>query len=232
MDICANNIILSERELLGVNLRALVSEILDRLMEVSKDRSTGQAFSSSVSMADAEDITLSLKGDDNAYRRIIEKYQQQISRIMWKFSRDHRTHEELVQDVFVEAYLSLRTYKSKAPLENWLSRIATRVGYAYWKQNKNKRTVEQIRLEQWDQMAQRASDSTDPTAAVELLDKLLEQLPPRDRLVITLRYLQECSVKETARRTGWTTAMVKVQSFRAKKKLKKLFPGYGEEIEL
>ena len=37
------------------------------------------------------------------------------------------------------------------------------------------------------------------------------------------RYLEECDVAETARRTGWTKSMVKVQTWRARKKLEKLF---------
>ena len=47
-------------------------------------------------------------------------------------------------------------------------------------------------------------------------------MPPRDRLVLTLRYLDQCDVAETARRTGWTRTMVKVQTLRARNKLRKL----------
>jgi len=83
---------------------------------------------------DLEDIRQSRDGDSEAYRRLIERYQRQIGQILWRFSRDRRIHEELVQDVFVEAYLSLDRYHGKAPFVHWLSRIATRVGYGYWKQ--------------------------------------------------------------------------------------------------
>ena len=60
-------------------------------------------------------------GDPEAYRRLIERHQDHVARILWRFSRDRRTHEELVQDVFVEAYLSLGNYRGKAPFEHWLS---------------------------------------------------------------------------------------------------------------
>jgi len=52
---------------------------------------------------DLEDIRQSRQGDPEAYRRLIERYQRQIGQILWRFSRDRRIHEELVQDVFVEA---------------------------------------------------------------------------------------------------------------------------------
>jgi RNA polymerase sigma-70 factor (ECF subfamily) len=232
MDIYANNTILvSQEQQLLARLQALISEIADRLMEVSKDKPSIEAASSPVSITDAEDIGLSLNGDGNAYKRIIERYQDHVSRIMWKFSRNERTHEELVQDVFVQAYLSLSSFKSKSPLANWLARIATRVGYTYWKQNKSKHKGERFSLEDWDKIADTSVD-TGPSEAAELLHRLLKKLGVRDRLVITLRYLQQCSVAETVERTGWSPTMVKVQSFRAKNKLKKLFQKYGKDIEL
>jgi RNA polymerase sigma-70 factor (ECF subfamily) len=170
-----------------------------------------------------EDIRRSRNGDSDAYRRLIERHQEHVGHIMWRFSRDIRVHEELVQDVFVEAYMSLKTYRAMAPFANWLARIATRVGYRYWKQRERLHETETFRLEQWDRPAETADASLDATGAGELLHKLMAQLPPRDRLVLTLRYLDQCNVAETAQRTGWTRTMVKVQTLRARKKLKKLF---------
>ena len=63
----------------------------------------------------------------------------------------------------------------------------------------------------------------DPNEVAEMLHRLLKKLPPRDRLVLTLRYLQQNSIFETAELTGWTVAMVKVQTWRAKNKFKKLY---------
>ena len=60
----------------------------------------------------------------------------------------------------------------------------------------------------------------------EILYRLLEQLPPRDRLVLTLRFLEEKNVEQTAEWTGWSQAMVKVQTLRARRKLKRLFDRY------
>ena len=172
--------------------------------------------------AEFEDVRQSRQGDSDAYRRLIERHQEHVSGILWRFSRDRIVHEELVQDVFVEAYMSLRSYRGTAPFEHWLSRIATRVGYRYWKQAARRRETENFTIEEWDQVAEGSQEQMDPSEAASLVHRLLAQLPPRDRLVLTLRYLEECDVAETARRMGWTQGMVKVQALRAKKKLEKL----------
>jgi len=173
--------------------------------------------------SDLRDVRRCLSGDGEAYRRLVARHQQRISGIMWRFSRDPDTHEDLVQDVFVEAYQSLGTYGARAPFSHWLARIATRVGYRHWKRERREGTIETVPLSEWDAVLEQPADDVGPAEAAELLHGLLAQLPPRDRLVLTLRYVEEHSVARTAELTGWSKAMVKVQAWRARSKLRKLF---------
>jgi RNA polymerase sigma-70 factor, ECF subfamily len=181
---------------------------------------------------DSEDIRLARDGDSEAYRRIVERYQNHVAKILWRFSRDRSVHEELVQDVFVEAYLSLQGYRGKAPFEHWLARISTRVGYRHWKEKARQKATEPFSIEEWDGVADDdgSAEKLDPEQAATMLHEVLEQLPPRDRLVLVLRYLEGCDVAETARRTGWTRAMVKVQALRARSKLKRLLERRETEL--
>lgn len=178
---------------------------------------------------DGTDIQASLGGDSEAYRRLVERYQGQVSKLLWRFSRDRQVHEELVQDVFVEAYLSLKGFKGASPFSHWLSRIATRVGYHYWRQTARQPDTGGLSQEELERFADDEIDRIEGDDAAVLLHRVLAQLPPRDRLVLTLRYLEECDVAETARRIGWTQTMVKVQTLRAKKKLEKLLAPYDKE---
>lgn len=214
-----------------VSLRAerLFVELIYSLMDSEFVAEDHQKTNASIA-AELEDVRLSRQGDSDAYTRLIKQHQPHVSRILWRFSRDRLVHEELVQDVFVEAYLSLGGYREKAPFGHWLSRIATRIGYRYWKQIARRHETESFSLAEWDQLPDKSPDEMDPGRAAEMLHRLLAQLRPRDRLVLTLRYLEGCDVNETARRTGWTRSMVKVQSLRARKRLEKLFAQAGKEL--
>lgn len=175
---------------------------------------------SSIRFSDLEDIQDAQNGDSDAFRRLVERYQAHLSRLLWRFTRDSNDHEELIQESFVQAYKSLHTYRAQAPFEHWLARIATRVGYRFWKQQQRHT---HISLQDSDQQnITDGQDSMNPGQAAELVHALLAKLPPRDRLVLTLRYLEQYSVEQTAQQTGWSISLVKVQSFRAKQKLKKL----------
>jgi len=181
--------------------------------------------------ADLEDVRRTGAGDPEAYRRLVERHQDHVARILWRFDRDRRVHEELVQDVFVEAYLSLGRYRGTGPFEHWLTRIATRVGYRYWKEKARRRQVAPLDMREWDLAADgdNVAETLEPDQAAALLHRVFEHLAPRDRLVLTLRYMDQCDVAETARRTGWTKTMVKVQTMRARQRLRKLLEYRGME---
>jgi RNA polymerase sigma-70 factor (ECF subfamily) len=182
---------------------------------------------------DLDDIERTRGGDPEAYRRLIERHQDYVARLLWRFSRDRQVHEELVQDVFVEAYLSLRGYNGEAPLAHWLARIATRVGYRYWKEKARRKRMEPFNVARWNEaVGDGQVAALEPDDAGALLHQVLAQMSPRDRLVLTLRYLEQCDVVETARRTGWTKTMVKVQTLRARNRLRRLIEQSGTELVL
>jgi len=179
--------------------------------------------------ADMQDIRRCQHGDAEAYRRLVERHQQQVSAIMWRFSRDPDTHQDLVQDAFVEAYQNLHTYRGDAPFAHWLARIATRVGFRHWNRQKRERAIRTVPLEEWHQIAEPDIEEMPAQEAAQLVHQLLALLPPRDRLVLTLRYLDGHNVEETAHLTGWSQSMVKVQTWRARKKLRKLLEKARQE---
>lgn len=179
--------------------------------------------------ADWPDVRATLDGDGEAYARLVRRYQGEMGVYLWRFTRDRGQWEELVHEVFVEAYRSLRGYRGEAPLVHWLRKIATRAGYRWWKQRARQRAEQTVELHDWDLVA--AADDRQSTAAeaATLVHALLARLSARDRLVLTLLYLEECSVAEASRLSGWSQTMVKVQAHRARQRLKKLLESRGSE---
>ena len=70
-------------------------------------------------------------------------------------------------------------------------------------------------------MAQPESAGENADAARQLVERLLAQLSPAARLVITLLEIEERSVKEIAELTGWSVTLVKVRAFRARAEMRK-----------
>ena len=178
------------------------------------------------------DVRDALEGDQEAYRKIVDRFTPVIARQMQRFSRDRRVQEELVHDVFVEAFVSLSSFRQASPLEHWLRKIAVRVGYRYWKDQGREKDRRELLVLHGLLDNDTSSDGSNASDAADELHFLLSKLAPRDRLVLTLLYWDECTVTEAAALSGWTTALVKVQAHRARKRLRKLLEerGYDDNI--
>lgn len=170
-------------------------------------------------------VNAALAGDEGAYMAIVEAHQPMVARLMWRFTTDSLKLEELVHDTFVQAYFSLGKYRGTGPLGGWIRTIGVRVGYRHWKEKAREKNRDELN----DQIARDPgvihaleADPEPASAAHQALHAALGQLPPRDRLVLTLLYWERCSTEEAAKLTGWSGSMVRVQAFRARKKLKKL----------
>ena len=176
-------------------------------------------LSTQVTHEDRADIRDCQQGDEQAYARIVKRYEVLIARQMWRFTRDPQILEELVQEVFVETYTSLSSFKGTAPFEHWLRKIATRVGYRFWK-HKARDTERREKLETHKHETIQAASNTTPSEAAEYLFSLLATLPSQERMILTLLYFEGWDTQEIADHMGWSRSLVKVRAFRARKKLK------------
>jgi RNA polymerase sigma-70 factor, ECF subfamily len=164
---------------------------------------------------DRQDVAASCHGDEDAFARLVRRHTPAVAGLLWRFTREPHRREELVQEVFVEAFLGLRRYRGDAPFEHWLRRIATRVGYRFWK--RRDRAPVWVSLDDFDIAAPEAEE--DAATAGAVVHVLLGRLPPKERLVLTLMYFEDCTTKDIARRMGWTQAMVKMRAYRARRRL-------------
>ena len=180
---------------------------------------------------DSEIVHQVLTGNVNAFEHLLKKYQNYVLGIVKK----HMPYDQVkdaTQDVFIRAYQSLRTFKGDSSFEQWLSTIAVRTCYDFWRKRYKSREVLMSSLSEkhlgWledaisDKSAQSFRERGLQREAREILDWALDRLSAEDRMVLELVYLEGHSMKEAAGLLGWSTANVRVRSFRCRKKLHKL----------
>jgi RNA polymerase sigma-70 factor, ECF subfamily len=193
-----------------------------------RENLTCASMKGTVTDQDRDDISASVAGDEQAYARLVQRYEGRVASWMWRFTRDRAVLAELTQEVFVEAYFSLDGFKGRSAFPTWLQTIATRVGYHYWRKEKREREQRRALGEQW---ALAEEKDLSPSEAGQRLFALLAELPAKDRLVLTLHYFDECGAREIAERMGWSVGLVKVRLFRARQKLRALFQQSASDLE-
>ena len=165
-----------------------------------------------------------------AARQLVEHLYPLVSRIVRSHLPRRVAEEDLTQDIFLKMFTRLEQYQGNVPFPHWVSRIAVTT------------CIDQLRAQKrrpefrWADLSENEAEVLsnvmtderdvlpgDALAARELVQKLLAQLKPDDRLVIQLLDLEQKTIAEISLLTGWNQTLVKVRAFRARRKLQKLF---------
>jgi len=181
--------------------------------------------------SDAEIVRRVIEGEINAFESLLLRYKDHVLEVVKKHV-PYNEVEETAHDVFVRAYQSLSTFKGRSSFKQWLSAIAVRTCYDFWRKRYRSREVPMSSLteehQEWlervvsNRSGQSFDDKASQREARELLDWALDRLSPGDRMVLELVYLEGLSGREAADLLGWTVANVKVRSLRARRRLHNL----------
>ena len=88
-------------------------------------------------MSEGQLIEKILSDDKEAFRLLMERYQQQVFRVAIGFVHSRQDAEDITQEVFIRVYRSLSSFKEKSLFSTWLYRITLNTSINYL--NKNKR---------------------------------------------------------------------------------------------
>jgi RNA polymerase sigma-70 factor, ECF subfamily len=178
--------------------------------------------------SEAELIAAVLKGDAASFEPLVEKYSPRVFATARRYARRESEVEDIVQEVWLKAFQKLGSFRGDAPFEHWLMRLAVRTCYDFLRGHQRNREAvfsdltapEEDWLEHFMSGSETASEESE--AARLLVQRVLEELSPPARLVITLLEIEDRSVKEIAQLTGWSVPLVKVRAFRARAEMRKL----------
>lgn len=168
------------------------------------------------------------ENDPEAAQELVRELFPLVMRIVRGHLPRRMDAEDLAQIVFVKVFQKMDQYHGDAPFPHWVSRIAVNTCLNELRSEKARPELRWADLgEEQAEALERVLERSDETpvdeqvATRDLAERLMETLPPRDRLILTLLDLEERSVAETARITGSPEAVVKVRAFRARRKLRK-----------
>ena len=160
----------------------------------------------------------------------------------YRFFRERSLAEEAAQETFLKAFAQLKSFEGRGSMEGWLTRIATNTCLNMLRaaQRRPELVTADLSEDESDWLEKKASeapgeqqpDVEQQVIAADLAERLLQTLPPEDRLALTMIDGEGASVNEVAQLTGWSESKVKVRAFRARKKareaLERLLGGTGK----
>ena len=189
----------------------------------------------STGLGDNEIISKVLKGEQNAYAELVNRYQAYVFTLILRMIKSREDAEEVAQDVFVKAYRSLADFRGESKFSTWLYTIANTTSITFLR--KKKLDVHSLDNEKVFEVAD-SKDSgfranlVEQKSRVNMVNEAIALLSPDDAEIITLFYKAEQNLEEISRILRLETNTVKVRLHRARTRLKeKLEKNFSEEVK-
>ena len=166
-----------------------------------------------------------------AIQTITTRNNQRMFRAAWSVLRNHADAEEVVQEAYLKAFMSLETFTGQSQLSTWLTRIV--INTALDRQRANNRRKTDLLSQDVAMLDEyRARFALQETISPEkellqselshILKGLIAQLPDEFRSVFVLREVEGMTTRETADALDLKDATVKTRLLRARRHLRKM----------
>lgn len=158
------------------------------------------------------------EGNTNAFSHIVRRYQRMIFTIVRKIVMDPNDAEDITQEIFLKAFMSLEKFREESGFSTWLYRIAYNTAISEIRKRKLEFTAIEENLKNIpDSEISDSIDGISKEKQLEYLDAILKKLTPDNALLISLFYLNNHSMQEIGEITGLSLPNVKVKLHRIRK---------------
>ncbi len=171
---------------------------------------------------DAALVARAQQGETIAFELLVVKYQRKVAAAIRRLVRDDRITEELTQDVFVNVFLALTTYRADGDFAAWLLTIARNAAKSYLRSGQNRQ--DDRPLQEPDDAANAGSIAAAPSPEEEAMaNQLFERidaevaaLPDVQRQALLMREIDGLDYKAIAAALGQPVNTIKSHIFRAR----------------
>ena len=166
-------------------------------------------------------------GDRAAFSELVRRHQKAIYRLALRFTRDHGTAEDIVQDTFVKAYQKLDSFEERSSFKSWIFRIAINTS----KNRLRGQGTPDVDIEDVTIAVDSHVESDFEYKEIQgFIADVVQKLPDRQRIALTLRVFEDMSFQEIAQIMDCPYDTAKANFRHAVLKLKKILSARSAEF--
>ncbi|WP_026952973.1 RNA polymerase sigma factor [Algoriphagus mannitolivorans] len=189
---------------------------------------------------DSELIAQYRNGSEAAFDLLVDRYHSKVYTTIFLIVKDQKTAEDLLQDVFMKVVNTLNSdrYNEEGKFQPWITRIAHNLAVDHFRKAKRYPTILMEDGSNVFNSLQFAESSHEDRQikedTIELVKRLIEELPEAQKEVLIMRHYLEMSFQEIAEQTGVSinTALGRMRYalIHLRKKMKQLNIAYDKTI--
>ncbi len=171
-------------------------------------------------------VDMAVGGDDKAYAKLLQRYRRPVYHVILKMVRNVDDAEDLMMESFSKAFRSLHRFKKDFTFSTWLFRIATNNTIDFIRRKKiNTLSIENtytdddggsVSIDIEDKGNLNPQDEAIRVQKEQLMQEVVNMLPPKYQKLVRLRYFHELSYEEIAAEINAPLGTVKAQLHRAR----------------
>jgi RNA polymerase sigma-70 factor, ECF subfamily len=164
--------------------------------------------------------------DKEAFEELVRRHQHRVFAVAGGILRRREDVEDIAQQVFVKAFFSLKRFDQRAAFSTWLYKITVNECWDLLRKKKVRPLVYESDLS--EEQARRFSaperdgsvqDISEKLEAQQHVERLLDGIDQRDRMMLILKEVEGFAVEEIAEILNLNANTVKVRLFRARRRI-------------
>ncbi|VAW16671.1 RNA polymerase ECF-type sigma factor [hydrothermal vent metagenome] len=180
---------------------------------------------------DLEDLKNIVKGcasgDSNAQEKLYNMFASKMFGVCLRYAKDSMEAEDNLQEGFVKVFTNIKNFRHDGSLEGWVRRIMVNVSLEKYRKQHLTYPVEDVSV--YD--GQALTEETLDQSSLEDLFHLIQQLPPRYRMVFNLYVMEGLNHREISKKMGISEGTSKSNLARARDILKRKVQGLHRELK-
>jgi RNA polymerase sigma factor (sigma-70 family) len=169
-------------------------------------------------------------GDETAFKFLVKNYQDRVYNTAIGIVQNAEDAEDVAQEVFIQVFRSIRSFKAESKLSTWIYRITTTRALDLLRSRKSKKRFGFLQhlFGDSNETLYELPDFNHPGVAMDrkenaaLLFKAINQLPENQKIAFTLHKLEDLSYQEISEIMQTSVSAVESMMHRAKQNLRKI----------
>jgi RNA polymerase sigma-70 factor (ECF subfamily) len=177
---------------------------------------------------DEEIISRVLSGNRDDYALLVDRYKDKVFAMVIGIIKNRELAQEVAQDVFVKAYVSLKKFRKEATFSTWIYRISYNTAISETRKSSYKNVLldENYMAETIENSKE---DSEEKEESHKQLTRAIALLKTDEKFILELYYFEDKAINDISCITGLGKSNVKIKLHRLRNKLRKLIEENNEK---